>query len=276
MLKVTLNSLDNIQLGQKKKDLPESIINNPIYFLEFDRLNKVISESKLITISVRYVEKFEINGIILSFENLNDFLKNENPLVEDDSSYTFPQYNLSLYINWDEKIFNEVLVYDKSLKKLYEKSSFLTYEQFSLNQKNIKQEILNNLLFVPYIAVGKFQFGESVQLFAEENNLKIPQKIPQKEIIEFGENILIRFDKEKLTQITISNINISILYEDLNIASQEGLNFLLDKEKYVERNSIYVFVNLGVAITKDLKSLYFFDKSLLVFWENKYRPITSW
>lgn len=275
MLKIDKNSLDNIQLGQKKKNLPKSIINSSIYFLEFDRLNKVVSESKLITISVRYVEKFEINGMILSFENLNDFLKNENPLVENDSSYIFPQYNLSLYINWNKKIFNEILIYDKSLKKIYEKASFLTYEQFSLNQE-IKKEILDKLLFVPYTALGKLQFGKSVQLFAEENNFKVPQKISQKEIIEFRENILIRFDREKLTQITINNINISILYRDLNIASQSGLNFLLEKEKYVERNSIYVFVNIGVAITKDLKSLYFFDKSLLVFWENKHRPITSW
>ena len=35
MLKIRKNSLDNIQLGKKKEDLPESIINNTLYFLEF-------------------------------------------------------------------------------------------------------------------------------------------------------------------------------------------------------------------------------------------------
>ena len=37
MLKIRKNTLNSIQVGRKKKDLAESIINDPVYFLEFDR-----------------------------------------------------------------------------------------------------------------------------------------------------------------------------------------------------------------------------------------------
>ena len=66
MLKIRKNSLDNIQLGKKKEDLPESIINNTLYFLEFDRSHKKLAESTLITISVREVHSFDINGKVIS------------------------------------------------------------------------------------------------------------------------------------------------------------------------------------------------------------------
>ena len=121
MLKIRKNTLNSIQVGRKKKDLAESIINDPVYFLEFDRKHKVLSESILITVSMREVQSFDINGKVVSFESLISFLEDENPLVEDNSFYTFPQYNLSLYIDWDKKIFNEVLIYDKTLKIEYEK-----------------------------------------------------------------------------------------------------------------------------------------------------------
>ena len=51
--------------------------------------------------------------------------------------------------------------------------------------------------------------------FSEENNFNIPKEISAKQVIEFDENILVRFDKNKLTQVVISNKNTSILYNDL-------------------------------------------------------------
>ena len=89
MLKIRKNSLDNIQLGKKKEDLPESIINNTLYFLEFDRSHKKLAESTLITISVREVHSFDINGKVISFKNIVSFLEDKNPLVEDESFYIF-------------------------------------------------------------------------------------------------------------------------------------------------------------------------------------------
>ena len=276
MLKIRKNSLDNIQLGKKKEDLPESIINNTLYFLEFDRSHKKLAESTLITISVREVHSFDINGKVISFRNIVSFLEDENPLVEDESFYIFPKYCLSLYINWDEKIFNEVLIYDISLKKEYEKDSLLTYKEIIENQQQKKRLNLNNLSFVPYVAVGSFKFGMDSQLFSQQNNFNIPKEISAKQVIEFDENILVRFDKNKLTQVVISNKNTSILYNDLKLFSKDVLGELIKNEKYIERTMGYVFVDLGLAITHDMKTIYFFDRSLLPFWKNKNRPITSW
>lgn len=276
MLKIRKNSLDNIQLGKKKEDLPESIINNTLYFLEFDRSHKKLAESTLITISVREVHSFDINGKVISFRNIVSFLEDENPLVEDESFYIFPKYCLSLYINWDEKIFNEVLIYDISLKKEYEKDSLLTYEEIIENQQQKKRLNLNNLFFVPYVAVGSFKFGMDSQSFSQQNNFNIPKEISKRQVIEFDKNILIRFDENKLTQVVINNRNNSIFYNNLNLFSQDALDELIRSEEYIERNLGYVFVNLGLAITHDIDTIYFFHQSLLPFWKNKHRPITSW
>ena len=110
----------------------------------------------------------------------------------------------------------------------------------------------------------------------DRHNFNIPKEISAKQVIEFDENILVRFDKNKLTQVVISNKNTSILYNDLKLFSKDVLGELIKNEKYIERTMGYVFVDLGLAITHDMKTIYFFDQSLLPFWKNKNRPITSW
>ena len=112
--------------------------------------------------------------------------------------------------------------------------------------------------------------------FQKKNNFNIPKEISAKQVIEFNENILVRFDKNKLTQVVISNKNTSILYNDLKLFSKDVLDELIKNEKYIERTMGYVFVDLGLAITHNMKTIYFFDQSLLPFWKNKNRPITSW
>ena len=113
--------------------------------------------------------------------------------------------------------------------------------------------------------MGNFKFGTDPKLFSEENNFNIPKEISAKQVIEFDENILVRFDKNKLTQVVISNKNTSILYNDLKLFSKDVLDELIKNEKYIERTMGYVFVDLGLAITHDMKTIYFFDQSLLPF-----------
>ncbi len=105
--------------------------------------------------------------------------------------------------------------------------------------------------------MGNFKFGTDPQLFSEENNFNIPKEISAKQVIEFDENILVRFDKNKLTQVVISNKNTSILYNDLKLFSKDVLGELIKNEKYIERTMGYVFVDLGLAITHDVRTIYF-------------------
>ena len=47
--------------------------------------------------------------------------------------------------------------------------------------------------------------------------------------------------------------------------------------KVIERTkSKYLFKELGLVVEKDLSEFRFFEQSLLKFWVNLHRPITSW
>ena len=38
----------------------------------------------------------------------------------------------------------------------------------------------------------------------------------------------------------------------------------------------YLFKELGLVVAKDFSEFHFFEQSLLKFWANLHRPITSW
>ena len=123
MLEILGKSLNGILLGTKRNEIGDEILNNPGYFLEFDRKNKVQLEANLITISVLDRKEFSLNGKIINFKNLSKFIKSEKNITEqedDGYSYIFPEYNLVLDIDYIEQNFMQILIYDDSLKELYE------------------------------------------------------------------------------------------------------------------------------------------------------------
>ena len=124
MLEILGKSLNGILLGTKRNEIGDEILNNPGYFLEFDRKNKVQLEASLITISVLDRKEFSLNGKIINFKNLSKFIKSEKNITEqedDGYSYIFPEYNLLLYVNYIAQSFMQILIYDDSLKDLYER-----------------------------------------------------------------------------------------------------------------------------------------------------------
>lgn len=123
MLEILGKSLNGILLGTKRNEIGDEILNNPSYFLEFDRKNKVQLEASLITISVLDRKEFSLNGKIINFKNLSKFIKSEKNITEqedDGYSYIFSEYNLVLYVDYIEQNFMQILIYDDSLKELYE------------------------------------------------------------------------------------------------------------------------------------------------------------
>ena len=123
MLEILGKSLNGILLGTKRNEIGDEILNNPGYFLEFDRKNKVQLEASLITISVLNRKEFSLNGKIINFKNLSKFIKSEKNITEqedDGYSYIFPEYNLVLYVDYIDQNFMQILIYDGSLKELYE------------------------------------------------------------------------------------------------------------------------------------------------------------
>lgn len=283
MLKILNNSLDGIVLGQNKADFDDVILNNPNYSLEFDRKHKIQSDSQLITVSYSgSCNEFSLDGKIINFFNLEKFLEEENPLIEisyeENYFYIFPQYNLLLYVDSKDKVFLQVLIYDESIRDLYEN----TGKKYSDFQKSkLKNPTLNHdkLIFIPYKSIGDFELNCSlsdvIRKYDISNNV-IPKV---KHIIEIN-NFVLRFDNEKLTEVTIFNdkkVELAIYYNEMDISSKKGLAELLSQYDVIERTkSKYLFKELGLVVEKDLSEFRFFEQSLLNFWVNLHRPITSW
>ena len=283
MLKILNNSLNGIVLGQKKADFDDVTLNDPNYSLEFDRKHKIQSDSQLITVSSSgKCNEFSLDGKIINFFNLEKFLEEEDPLIEisdeENYFYIFPQYNLLLYVDPKDKLFLQVLIYDEIIRNFYEN----TGQKYSDFQKSkLKNPTLNHdkLIFIPYKIVGDFELNCSLSDVIKKqdrSNYVIPKV---KNIIEIN-NFVLRFDNEKLTEVTIFNdkkVELSIYYNEIDISSKKGLTELLSRYDVIERTkSKYLFKELGLVVEKDLSEFRFFEQSLLKFWVNLHRPITSW
>lgn len=124
MLEIIGKSINGIVLGTKRNEIGEELLNNSGYFFEFDKKNEIQSEANLIIISVLDRKEFSLNGKIISFQNLSKFIKSEKNIAEqedDGYSYIFPEYNLLLYVDYIAQSFMQILIYDDSLKDLYER-----------------------------------------------------------------------------------------------------------------------------------------------------------
>lgn len=283
MLKILNNSLDGIVLGQKKADFDDVILNNPNYSLEFDRKHKIQSDSELITVSSsRNCDEFCLNGKVINFSNLEKFLEEEDPLIEvsdeENYFYIFPKYNLVLYVDYKDNLFLQILIYDESIRDLYDNKD----KKYSDFQKSkLRNPTLNHdkLIFIPYKSIGDFELNCSLSDVIRRYNIS-NNVIPKvKNIIEIN-NFILRFDNEKLTEVTIFNdkkVELSIYYNEIDISSKKGFAELLSQYDVIERTkSKYLFKELGLVVDKDLSEFRFFEQSLLKFWANLHRPITSW
>ena len=283
MLKILNNSLDGIVLGQKKADFDDVILNNPNYLLEFDRKHKIQSDSELITVSSsRNCDEFCLNGKVINFSNLEKFLEEEDPLIEvsdeENYFYIFPKYNLVLYVDYKDNLFLQILIYDESIRDLYDNKG----KKYSDFQKSkLRNSTLNHdkLIFIPYKSIGDFELNCSLSDVIRKYNIS-NNVIPKvKNIIEIN-NFVLRFDNEKLTEVTIFNdkkVEFAIYYNEMDISSKKGLTELLSQYDVIERTkSKYLFKELGLVVDKDLSEFRFFEQSLLKFWANLHRPITSW
>ena len=283
MLKILNNSLDGIVLGQKKADFDDVILNNPNYSLEFDRKHKIQSDSELITVSsLRNCDEFCLNGKVIKFSNLEKFLEEEDPLIEvsdeENYFYIFPKYNLVLYVDYKDNLFLQILIYDESIRGLYDSKG---KKNSDFQKSKLKNPTLNHdkLIFIPYKSIGDFELNCSlsdvIRKYDISNNV-IPKV---KHIIEIN-NFVLRFDNEKLTEVTIFNdkkVELAIYYNEMDISSKKGLTELLSQYEVIERTkSKYLFKELGLVVEKDLSEFRFFEQSLLKFWVNLHRPITRW
>lgn len=270
-------------MGQKKADFDDVTLNDPSYSLEFDRKHKIQSDSQLITVSSSgSCNEFSLDGKIINFFNLEKFLEEEDPLIEisDEGNYfyIFPQYNLLLYVDSKEKLFLQVLIYDESIRNLYENTD-KKYSDFQKSKPKDPTSVYDKLIFIPYKAIGDFEFNCSLTDIIKKYDISENVISKAKNIIEIN-NFVLRFDNEKLTEVTIFHdkaVSLAIYYNEIEISSKNGLAELLSQYDVIERTkSKYLVKELGLVVEKDLSEFHFFEQSLLKFWANLHRPITSW
>ena len=111
-------------IGYKKKwNRRRAFKQFRLFFCIWQKI-KIQSAANLIIISVLDRKEFSLNGRIISFQNLSKFIKSEKNIAEqedDGYSYIFPEYNLLLYVDYIAQSFMQILIYDDSLKDLYER-----------------------------------------------------------------------------------------------------------------------------------------------------------
>lgn len=143
---------------------------------------------------------------------------------------------------------------------------------------------MDELLFIPYSSIGDFAFGCSEVDFLRIHNMEYQNNVGVngKKIYE-KDSFIFRFDKDRLTQVYLENIDRvhEVKLNSKNINTLKGVEELLEQYIFIDSKTHFIFPDLGLSIHNNIMELedlefFFFDRSLLPFWENIYRPITSW
>ena len=112
MIEVVSNTrINGVFLKQKKRCLQEEMEGIKYYF----ELNK---ENEIVTLSVRNVESFILDGQILTFDMVDSFLS-QNEYIRRGDLYYFAHFNLNLYLNFEKEKFLEILIYDEEVANNY-------------------------------------------------------------------------------------------------------------------------------------------------------------
>lgn len=230
----------------------------------------------LITLGINKTKEFSLNGQVINATNIASFLSKENPLV-DDGAYIFPQYNLIFTYVAERGIFEELVIYDDSVKVIMETMNEGHYLDL-LTVKNKPLHIPKVLELKPFKGLGDFVFGMSIEEF-KEHFPAVVRELESRAAADLGD-IGVRFDHRKLSQVQIAShvAEYEIILNGMNINSKSGLQQLKTTYPYEKDPStgLLVFTTLGLAIWKNLLTLYVFDESLLAQWLDFNRPITSW
>ena len=275
-LKISNNTVNDMILGQEKTAIDHvSAIQSGLH-LEFD-YKVSLQKSILVTVSEINLSCFILNNRKITTDNFSKFLEKEEVLFEVDGnnrSYIIPKYNLAIMIGNDPSIFEEVLVYHESLKKLYESGIDKLNKSISIDSDCVFSD---SETITPYKCVGCFDFGILPEFFSSKRLNTIESSM--KNSYEINNNIF-KFKESKLIQISVFDSaikNTKFYYNNIVINSYKGLQELKEKYKFILRkNNRFVFQDIGICINQDLTELYIFDRSLLPLWLNEKRPITSW
>ena len=148
MIHIEKGKIDTFQVGDFS-DITRVETNTLTFFFE-------IENKRIQTISVRDVKEIEVYGKVVTVATL-DTIVQEKPIIDGDL-YIYPNLQLSLYIDFKNKIFAQVLVFDSSLVDLYIPKENKLIEDSLLRCSDVLE--LN-----PFKAVNQFVFNTILEDF---------------------------------------------------------------------------------------------------------------
>ena len=217
MIHIEKGKIDTFQVGDfSNKTRVET--NTLTFFFE-------IENKRIQTISVRNVKEIEVYGKVVTVATL-DTITQEKPIIDGDF-YIYPNLQLSLYIDFKNKIFAQVLVFDSSLVDLYIPKENKLIEDSLLRCSNILE--LN-----PFKAVNQFIFNTTLENFKKEYSLTLTpvEGIGGKKIFE-STSFSFEFYNQLLCCIYLKTPHLfhKILVKDYKITDFETVQKILSKLK---------------------------------------------
>lgn len=265
---ISKSRINNIPLDISRDDLLKLDYSTKQFRICFSQNNQFVR-----SISVIVNDAFRIDGELVELSQKTEWYRKENPFVNDNNTYIFPNKNLAI---WDSNGVFEITLYSNQEKSLYEKS--LT------NQKTydalLEIGYLPDVLFLrPYIGLNILELGcnaEKVHQILGE-----PLQAGQRKTgafdngayIEQYHNLILRYDDDTLTEIHFTDMP-NIYYEEIHLAAPKILSTLKKRYNIIPKWSYSVIPELGITLGEG--EIFIYSERIRDLWLNSKRPITSW
>jgi hypothetical protein len=142
------------------------------------------------------------------------------------------------------------------------------------------------MIFIPYVGIGEFRFGDEANKIKALLGQPSAQGTRLKDVsflhYEYEEprEFIFRFDNNHLSQITLCS-PAQILYDELDLCVDKDLQQFLVGKKMLARRAYRVLLDVGLSVDgfmgdDEVRHFHLFTKQIQLYWENVHRPITSW
>lgn len=265
---ISKSRINNISLYISRDDLLKLDYTKEQFRICFSQNNQFVR-----SISVIVTDAFRIDGELVELSQKTEWYCKENPFVDDNNIYIFPNKNLAVL---DSNEVFEITLYSNQEKSLYEKS--LTNWQ-TYNASPEIEQLPDVLFLIPYIGLNILELGYNTEKV--HHILGKPLQAGQRKTgafekgayIEQYHNLILRYDDDTLTEIHFTDMP-NIYYEEINLATQKAISELEKRYNIVPKWSYSVIPELGITLGKD--ELFIYSERIKDLWLNSKRPITSW
>jgi hypothetical protein len=260
--------VNNIEFGADEEAVKNLDYPKDILFVEF-------KNKKAVSVSFRNLPRFYVDEVLVDLENADQWLNKENPYF-DGSCYIFPDLKVAAFGLDDLQAGFEITAYAGAVEPLYEKDIQQHARYIDLHQPTPERPA--GLEIIPYIQCGQFRFGMSSDEI--KKILGAPHNFGTRgndTLLLHFDNIITRFEKDKLVQVTMENVNdITLKGENISKTGPKA-NVFAASEKFPNR-AYTIFFEYGIAFTgfdkpREAKTIIVFDEPMKSFWSNTKRPL---